>query len=570
MRGAIRRGWESLGSLSTVAVLLAMAGVAYWGHRTGWRAPKLSDLRGAGAAEVAAAAVDWCEEHVVPESRCIKCHPELVGGDMKDWCPEHGTKESTCTLCHPEILTTGVAGDWCPEHAMPESSCTLCHPEIAAIGEAPPSETGITVTADATAPAGTTRPTSRPAAAGTVAKAGDAKGEKPAKPAKDPKTCQTHTMKVQFASGESVRRAGVRLAGVVERPMTNVLNTYAEVDYNRTRFAQISPRALGTAWRVDVEVGQAVKQGDLLALIDAAEAGRAKSEFWAAVADVEVKNKIVQRLRASSEEGFKSEVDVQEAIAASREASTRLINAEQALVNLGLRPDKETALKLPERDRVRLLGLPDAVVKSLEAEATTANLLPVFAPFDGVIVDRKVVAGESVEPTRPLFEIADTSKMWVVLDLPTADARRVKIGQEVTFRPDGARDEAAVGQVTWISTAVDDQTRTVRIRADVDNPDGRLLAHSFGTAQITIRRSPKAIAIPTDAIQWEGCCHIVFVRLADDIFGVRKVKLGAQANGFTEVTNGLLPGEVLAAAGSHVMKSELLKSALGAGCCVEE
>jgi cobalt-zinc-cadmium efflux system membrane fusion protein len=112
-------------------------------------------------------------------------------------------------------------------------------------------------------------------------------------------------------------------------------------------------------------------------------------------------------------------------------------------------------------------------------------------------------------------------------------------------------------------------TRTVQVRVDVPNPDGSLRAHSFGRAQIVLRTSPRAIAVPNEALQWEGCCHIVFVRLADEIFQTRKVRLGAKDQAYTEVLGGVLPGEVVVTAGSHVLKSEILKSKLGAGCCVE-
>ena len=136
----------------------------------------------------------------------------------------------------------------------------------------------------------------------------------------------------------------------------------------------------------------------------------------------------------------------------------------------------------------------------------------------------------------------------------------------VAFRPDGAPDQGASGQISWISTAVDDQTRTAKVRATVENPGGRLLAQTFGKAAITLRQSPNAVAVPSEAIQWEGCCYITFVRLTDDIFQTRKVKLGPEANGFTEVLVGVLSGEVVVGSGSHVLKSEILKSALGAGC----
>lgn len=572
-RGRLARTVRSgLRQAPTLLVLIAIGGVAAWGHETGWKVPKFADLSGRSAAAADGPKEDWCAEHNVPDSRCIKCHPELIGASMEDWCPEHGTKESTCTLCHPELLTTGVAGDWCPEHAIPESSCTLCHPEIAAKGEAPPSETGITVSQDpaATQPAAATAP-----AAGATSHGGKggAAATKPTKSQKDPKTCQTHTLKVQFASAQSVRKAGVRLGGVVERPMVAFLSATGEIDYDRTRFAQVATPLAGRIWRVEKEVGQPLKQGEVLALVDAAEVGRAKAEFLSAMATAELRRKTLKRLTGLSEQGMlKSQGELQEAEAAVKEANIRVFNAQQALINMGLSARPEDMADLPERRNVQFMGLPKSLAESLDPSSTPANLLPLVAPFDGVVVSRTAVAGEVVSPERerPLFEVADTRRMWVTLDLPLADAQRVKLGQDVTFRPDGSPDTPAAGKITWVSTAVDEQTRTVRVRADVENPDGRLLAHTFGAAQVRIREAEKAIAVPTEAIQWEGCCHVVFVRLAEDIFQTRKVKLGARANGYTEVMIGLLPGEVVVTAGSHVLKSEVLKSALGAGCCVEE
>ena len=125
------------------------------------------------------------------------------------------------------------------------------------------------------------------------------------------------------------------------------------------------------------------------------------------------------------------------------------------------------------------------------------------------------------------------------------------------------------GKITWISTSVDERTRTIKVRADLENPEGKLRAHAFGTARIVIRETPDAVAVPEEAVQWEGCCHIVFVRVRDDLFQVRKVRLGARGAGFIEVLVGVAAGEVVATRGSHVLKSEILRSRLGAGCCAE-
>ena len=551
-----------LGYLPTVLAFAAIGGIAYWGHHTGWKAPKFSAL---ASTTEAAQKEDWCEEHAVAESTCIKCHPELVGANTKDWCPEHGLPESKCTLCHPELLTTGVAGDWCPEHGIPESSCTLCHPEIAVKGEAPASPTGTKVVLD---PAAATQPS--PAPVRTAVAAASAPAATQTSPAasasqkKDPKTCQTHNFRVQFASADAVRKAGVSLAQVVERPMTTSLTANAEADYDRRNYAQLSSPVPARVWRVEKEVGQPVKKGEVLALLDAAEVGKLKAEFLTAVAEQDLHNKTLRRLRSSAESGFKTDAQLQEGEAAVKVAGIRVFNAQQSLVNLGLSNAVEDIPN--DRRKMQFLGLPEAITESLDPKTTTANLLPLLAPFDGVVIERQAVVGEVVETSKPLYAVADTSRMWVNADVTSADARRIKIGQQVTFRPDGTPDQAATGTVSWISTAVDDETRTRRVRAIVDNADGELPAQTFGKAQITIREKPSVIAVPNEAVQWEGCCHVVFVRLTDEIFQTRKVKLGTKANGFTEVSIGVVPGEVVASAGSHVLKSEILKSALGAGC----
>src|SRR5689334_23138421 len=238
-----------LAALPTLLVLSCLAAVGLWGHRTGWKAPKFAQLFGAAPA---GQAEDWCVEHNVPDSQCIACHPELAGENPADWCKEHGVPESKCTICHPEILTTGVAGDWCAEHGLPESGCTICHPEIARKGELPADPDAPTVTRGATHP--------------------------------DPRTCQKHALKVQFASVAALAKCGVRLGQVVERPLSDSLVVNAEVDYDQTRFARRASLVAGTARQVAGVLGASVQAGDVLARIDSPEIGRAKAEWLQAQA----------------------------------------------------------------------------------------------------------------------------------------------------------------------------------------------------------------------------------------------------------------------------------------------
>lgn len=525
----------TLHSLPTLIVLTALGGVAYWGHHNGWHAPKFASVFGSPTTPTPG---DWCVEHNVIESRCIKCHPELAGDSAADWCKEHGVPESRCTVCHPEILIKGVAGDWCKEHGVPESGCTLCHPEIAVKGKLPESESSPRVSLPETA---------------EITKA-----------AKDPSTCQTHALRVQFASAESVKKAGVQLGEVIERRMANNVVGNAETQYDQTRLAHVASRLPGVVWRVDKEIGQPVQKNDVLALVDAAEVGRLKADLLTATAQRDVRSQAVERIKGLLSQKISSVAEFQEAQAALREAEIRAFNARQALINLGLTVPTETTGTLDERE-LQLVGLPENLKASLEGHSPSANLVPLVSPLDGIIIQKNVVAGAVVEASKSLFMITDPRQMWLLIDLPQAQIGRVAVGQSVQFQPE--RNEGNIrGTVTWISTEVDDQTRTVKVRAEVDNSSRKLLASTFGRARVIVREAQNAIAVPNEAIQWEGCCHVVFVRLTDEIFQTRKVQLGARDSHYTEVLVGVLPGEIVATAGSHVLKSEILKSNLGAGC----
>jgi cobalt-zinc-cadmium efflux system membrane fusion protein len=528
----------------TLAVLLALAALAWWGHRSGWKMPKISAIRdGAGPAAVE----DWCALHNVPESKCIACRPDLLGtkvarGDL--WCREHGVPESQCTVCHPEILTRGEASDWCAEHGVPESQCTLCNPAVAIKGELPAEPLG-----DVTVLAG-----------------------EGAEAEMRSRNCMTHALRVQFASPEAVRKAGIALAAVEERPMADSIEAPAEIEYDQTRLARVSSRLAGTAWRVEAGAGDRVKKGDILLLVDAAEAGRARADFLQALALVEVKDRGLKRIEASADAGWRQRGELEEARAALRAARIGLFAAGEALASLGLAVDIEALARSSDADlakRARFLGLPDALRERIEKEEPTANVLPIAAPLDGVVVERDVVPGEAVEPSKVLMVVADTSRMWAMIDVKLEDADRLAPGGPVLFRQDGSSGDAAAGKIAWISTSVDERTRTVKARAELENPEGSLRAHAFGTARIIVRETPDAVAVPSDAVQWEGCCHIVFVRVRDDVFQTRKVRLGARGGGFVEVLAGVAAGEVVAARGSHVLKSEILRSRLGAGCCAE-
>jgi cobalt-zinc-cadmium efflux system membrane fusion protein len=157
--------------------------------------------------------------------------------------------------------------------------------------------------------------------------------------------------------------------------------------------------------------------------------------------------------------------------------------------------------------------------------------------------------------------------MWVLLDVDQAQIRLVERGQAVLLTVEGWAGETLGGRVTWLSSDVDRRTRTVKVRAEFENPEGILRAQSFGTARIVTRDDKEAVLVPKDAVQWEGCCNVAFERQSPTEFVPRKLRLGYDAGDYYEVLHGLSGGETVVTQGSFILKTELQKGSIGAGCC---
>jgi cobalt-zinc-cadmium efflux system membrane fusion protein len=268
---------------------------------------------------------------------------------------------------------------------------------------------------------------------------------------------------------------------------------------------------------------------------------------------------------------------VRQAEAELQESQIKLLSAQQALANLGLPVAVGELLHVsPEEGarQLRYLGIPGGLAAELEAANSSANLFPLRAPLAGVVSERHAVPGEGVEPAASLFAIVDPQQMWVQLEIRQEDAGLVSLGQKVLFRPhDSSGNQELEGKVTWISAAADPRTRTVEVRAELPNDEGRLRARTFGAGQIVLREEAQAITVPAESVHWDGCCHVVFVRdknfrdpNSPKFFHVRKVRPGVKQGNQMEIIAGLVPGELVAAGNSGLLSAQLLKSNLGAGC----
>lgn len=386
-----------------------------------------------------------------------------------------------------------------------------------------------------------------------------------------PANCKYDKKDITFKDAEALQRAGIFTGKVGKQTIDDVLTVTASVDHDPTRVARLAVHERYYLC-IDKE-GDDVKPNELLAIVESGEVGKAKSAFFQAKVQVDLKEQVRSRLQA----GISSDRVILEADAAMREARLQLQTAYQSLINLGLKisiADAEKASDTELLQRLQFLGLEKELGSAMQGEATN-NLIAIRNPLmadKSDVLQREGVAGEAVAAGQMIFTVGDCRQMLLSLDIRQEDQQRVKRDQIVRFRADGLKGEPIVTKIDRISHDLDPKTRVLKARAFVNNLNHQLKAHVFGTAEIVLCAETSVLTIPEEAIQWEGCSHIVFIlekkegKKEDNkeiVFETRRVKLGARREGYVEVTEGLKEGDTIAILGSHVLKSVLFKDRLG-------
>ncbi len=494
----------------------------------------IASVPGCGGQETAENAEDtsvgsaFCEEHQIAEAECPFCDPSLI--ESLGHCNGHDVPEAFCYQCNPALVPAFQAvGDWCAGHDRPESQCYICNPELdPARKVSAASETS--EVAIPTAPfMGATRQ-------GYVSRA------------QQPPSvfCSTQSLTVRFDSPDITEQAGLEFATVTTRPITKTVECNAEVAFDGNRYARIAAQVPGVVAKVHQDLGDAVQPGDPLVTITSSHLGAAKAAYLQAGAAVALWERNYARENDLLSRGVSTEKDLLEAETRFAESRIAQSEAEQRLVSFGLSP------KAIERVR--------------DTDDTSTQYV-LTAPFAGIVVDRQVTIGEVVDPARPLFAIADVSRMWALIDVYESDLRDIRVGQTVILRVEGLPGESFAGAITWVSSQLNPQTRTLQARTELDNRQGLLRANMFAHASVAVRDHLPTLVVPTSAVQWEGCCNVVFVKISNTEYEPRKVNLGITTGAVHEVLSGVREGEEIVTQGSFLLKTEILKGSIGAGCC---
>jgi cobalt-zinc-cadmium efflux system membrane fusion protein len=334
---------------------------------------------------------------------------------------------------------------------------------------------------------------------------------------------------------------------VALRPIRTALKAQAgKVLANENRLAHLSARVPGRIVAVYADLGDRVKEGDRLLLLDSPAFGEAQLEYRKARTTLSVMEQALERAKALIDRGAIGAGEYQRREADDENARADLHEAEEKLHLLGM----------TEREIRRLAAktLPHAEVAQVSLRA----------PFIGEVIERNATIGEVIDPNKTLFTVADLSTVWVRADFPEQQAGRLKPGLTIELRVSAYPETVFRGAITYVGAVIDPTTRTVTARANVSNPDGRLRPEMF--AEVTLMTDEQSVlSVPRGAVQQVDSRLMAFVVQGPRRFESREVTLGQVSSEYIQVVAGLTAGDEVVTQGSYALKSELLREQMPTG-----
>jgi Cu(I)/Ag(I) efflux system membrane fusion protein len=212
--------------------------------------------------------------------------------------------------------------------------------------------------------------------------------------------------------------------------------------------------------------------------------------------------------------------------------------------------------------RLKLWGVKDYQIKSLEKTGKPDIRLPIYTPLSGIVIDKLVLKGQYVKEGDPLFNIADLTSVWTELEVYENDFPFIKTGQRVDITSQSYPGKTFHGRVSYIYPFLDPKTRTVKVRVEIPNPDLRLKPDMFVNAVIKVPLG-NVLTVPVNAVLDTGKRKVVWMETKPGIFVPRDVQVGARVGDDLQILSGLLRGDKIAATGGYLIDSEAQLSGVG-------
>ena len=328
--------------------------------------------------------------------------------------------------------------------------------------------------------------------------------------------------------------AQLKLSDVSTQPVAEMLRVSGRIDFDEQRLARIGATVTGRVTEIDALLGQSVKKGEVLAKLNSSELSSQQLAYLKARAQLELNRRNAERAKALFEADVIGAAELQR-----RESEYQISKAETRAAS----------------DQLQLLGVSPAAIDRLAKQGEVNSVTPVAATMNGVVVERKLAQGQVVQPADSLFVVADLSRLWAVAQVPEQQVSQVKVGQSVSIEVPALGNEKLVGKLIFVGQTINPETRTVLVRTELDNRDGRLKPAMLASMLIEARAVDRLV-VPASAVVRENDEDHVFIAIGDGAFRLTKVKLGPEQAGKRVVVSGLKGEEKLVVDGAFHLNNE--------------
>ncbi len=314
---------------------------------------------------------------------------------------------------------------------------------------------------------------------------------------------------------------GVRIAPVTKGPLVRTIRTVGSLEYDETRVRDVNIKVPGWIESLFVDaLGQHVNKGDPLFTYYSPELYAAQDEYLLAL-------KSLNNQQATADEGFDN-------FAAD---ATSLLNA--------------------SRTKLEYYDITEAQIKELEARGTPAKSMTMLSPFTGIVTAKHANEGMRVDLGMRVYQIADLSKIWVMVSLYEYQLPFIEEGQQAIMTLPYIPGKTFTGTITYIYPYLDPKTRQINVRLEFDNPDNLLKPGMFASIELKSTLSEDRTLAPRSAIIDTGTQQVALVSLGEGRFEPRDVTMGVETdNDMVEIIDGLKPGDMVVTSGQFLLDSE--------------
>lgn len=325
--------------------------------------------------------------------------------------------------------------------------------------------------------------------------------------------------------------------------VAETLRVAGTIDFDEFGLTRIGASVTGRVNRLYAHLGQYVNTGDPLAQIHSSELSSAQLAFLKARSQTELLRRNAQRARTLFE------ADVISAAELQRRENEYEVTATEMRAAM---------------DQLRVLGMSTAAIERLADTGIIDSNATVSATLSGVVVERKVASGQVVQPSDAMFVVADLKRVWAVAQVPEQQVGQVRVGQAVLIEVPALDNEKLVGKLIYVGQTVNPDTRTVLVRTELDNRDGRLKPAMLASMLIQSNPQPQ-LTVPSRAVVREDDEDHVFVETAPGQFRLTRVKLAPEREGQRVVLDGLKDGTRIVTDGAFHLNNHRNLAASGGG-----